>query len=172
MSARKLGEKQRELLHRPFGKVMRACDAAVKLKKAKKNVVSVGDICSFNLIEYGFIPHISIGDGKSLREKISTDITCAIKSNYQKEYHVKNHAGTLNDSAMLILEFALLDKQGCYIEVDGEEDLLALAAMMKCKTGEIVVYGQPGQGMVYVKIDSKVKARAKAVFDKMKVVKK
>ena len=37
--------------------------------------------------------------------------------------------------------------------------------MMKCKTGEIVVYGQPGQGMVYVKIDSKVKARAKAVFD-------
>lgn len=167
MRARKLLEEQRELLHRPFGKVMRACDAAVKLRKEKGKVVSVGDICSFNLIEHGFVPHISIGDGKSLREKIDDKIPSAIKSHYLKEYHIKNCAGTLSENAMLVLEFAIADRQGSYIQVDGEEDLLALAAIMKCKVGDVVVYGQPGQGIVYVKVSQKAKKTAKGIYSKM-----
>jgi len=170
MQLKKLEREQRKLLHKPFGKIMRAQDIAHLLMKTRKKVVSVGDICSFGLIGEGVVPHISICDGKSLRRKVRAGITSKIREHYAKRYHIKNPRGTINEDALLIIGLALRDKQGSYIYVDGEEDLLALAAMMKCRKGNAVVYGQPGQGIVYVDINQKIKEKARRIFRKMDIV--
>ncbi|HRS26610.1 MAG TPA: hypothetical protein P5140_08740, partial [Methanofastidiosum sp.] len=41
-----------------------------------KRVISVGDVISKNLIDYGFCPELIIVDGMSLREEIGDEIDC------------------------------------------------------------------------------------------------
>ncbi|MCX8199922.1 MAG: GTP-dependent dephospho-CoA kinase family protein [Candidatus Micrarchaeota archaeon] len=175
MNVRVADGKLKMVLRKPFGKVMGARDAARLIMhmrgRAKGRVVSVGDICSLGLIDEGAIPTISICDGKSLRKKLGAHITRKIRRRYRKVYCVRNDAGTISESAMLAIESALAGNTQCYIHVDGEEDMLALAAIIKCRRGDVVVYGQPGEGLVYIKVGPAVKKRARAIFNRMKTIK-
>jgi len=53
------------------------------------------------------------------------------------------------------------------ITVDGEEDLLALPLLLILPEGSILMYGQPYEGMVVVKINSKVRKKAKDLMDRI-----
>jgi uncharacterized protein (UPF0218 family) len=44
--------------------------------------------------------------------------------------------------------------------VRGEEDLLTLAAIISAPEGSAIIYGQPGAGSVYVKVDKASKKKA------------
>jgi len=51
------------------------------------------------------------------------------------------------------------------IEVDGEEDLAALPAIVAAPDGASVVYGQPGEGMVRVAVTPESRAEARELFE-------
>jgi uncharacterized protein (UPF0218 family) len=49
--------------------------------------------------------------------------------------------------------------------VDGEEDLLALPIFALARDQSVVLYGQPLEGIVVVKIDNKLKEKAQDLLD-------
>jgi hypothetical protein len=51
--------------------------------------------------------------------------------------------------------------------VEGEEDLLTLVAVVEAPENSLVVYGQPREGLVVVKVDEKIKKRVKEIVDSM-----
>jgi len=84
---------------------------------------------------------------------------------------VKNPAGFITNEMFRVVEEAIKNKKG-KIFVDGEEDLAALVAMIVAPNGAIIIYGQPSEGMVFVKVDENIKKRAGADFSKMEEVNK
>jgi uncharacterized protein (UPF0218 family) len=56
--------------------------------------------------------------------------------------------------------------------VDGEEDLLTLIAVLNAPEKSLVVYGQPYEGIVVVKVTAKKKAEAMEILKAMKTASK
>ena len=61
------------------------------------------------------------------------------------------------------------DENHVHVVVDGEEDLLTLVAVLYAPEGSFVVYGQPYQGIIVVKVTPEKKAEAKALLNTMAV---
>ena len=52
--------------------------------------------------------------------------------------------------------------------VEGEEDLLTLVAVLKAPENSLVVYGQPHEGVVAVKVDKAIKEGIRKIIAAMK----
>ncbi|RNJ73418.1 MAG: DUF359 domain-containing protein, partial [Thaumarchaeota archaeon S14] len=76
-------------------------------------------------------------------------------------------AGTIADSALAALREALAAPRPVRLTVDGEEDLLAVPLCEMCEDGTVVAYGQPGEGMVIVRVGDGPRARARRVMKMM-----
>jgi uncharacterized protein (UPF0218 family) len=141
------------------------------LKNAKK-IISVGDATTDRLISFGIIPNVSVIDGKERRIKrahtnnpiLNPD---QIEKTIFKELKCSNEAGTISKKAVEVLEDALRISSPVRITVDGEEDLLALPLLLIIPEGSILMYGQPYEGLVVVKINSKVRKKAKDLMDRI-----
>ena len=53
------------------------------------------------------------------------------------------------------------------MNVDGEEDLLALPAVLSSPEKSIVVYGQPGEGIVLVRVSAQSKKQVSKFVEQM-----
>ena len=84
----------------------------------------------------------------------------------KRKLKTKNHAGTIEAQAREAVEHAILGG-GDLIEVDGEEDLLTIVAVQTSPSGSLVVYGQPNEGIVLVRVSEAKKAEAQAILDQM-----
>ncbi|HYA22476.1 MAG TPA: DUF359 domain-containing protein, partial [Thermoproteota archaeon] len=58
-----------------------------------------------------------------------------------------------------VMRGALSVGAGTVVIVEGEEDLLTLFAIDLSSGGDLVIYGQPGEGAVVVRVDDDVKKR-------------
>jgi len=74
-------------------------------------------------------------------------------------YSCSNPAGSITSDALRSLAKAVANPPAT-VRVNGEEDLLALPALLLCPPGGAVAYGQPGKGLVLVKADQKNKKKA------------
>jgi hypothetical protein len=100
-------------------------------------------------------------------EQRSRAQTYAFKA--KKRIKTKNPAGTIETKAREAVEHAI-HGGGDLIEVDGEEDLLTIVAVQTSPSGSLVVYGQPGEGIVLVRVSETKKAEAQAILDQMNKV--
>jgi len=132
------------------------------LKEKPECIISVGDMVSQNMLKYDIQPQIMIVDNKVMRQKSKP-----IKPTSGKLVSVKNLAGTLNPETWIVINRALKQKQPTQVLVDGEEDLLALVAVLEAPEGSLVVYGQPHEGVVVISADKKTKERVQKVVDSM-----
>ena len=69
---------------------------------------------------------------------------------------------------MLAIKEALEKNEHTHIIVTGEEDLLALMAVLYAPENALVVYGQPYSGIVVVKVTPEKKAKAENFLKAMK----
>lgn len=122
---------------------------------------------SQNMLKRGIQPQIIIVDNKVMREKSEP-----IKATVDKKVSVKNPAGTLTPETWVVINRALEQKQPTQVLVDGEEDLLALVAVLQAPEGSFVVYGQPHEGVVVVAVDKKIKERVQKTVDSMESIPK
>lgn len=76
--------------------------------------------------------------------------------------------GTISDESIKTVQAALAAPRPVRIMVDGEEDLFVLLVCDTYPDGTIVAYGQPGEGIVIVRIDSKVRDKAHDIIKSMK----
>ena len=53
------------------------------------------------------------------------------------------------------------------IFVDGEEDLLAIPAVLESPDNALVVYGQPSEGLVVVTVSPQTKSDVRKIMNRM-----
>jgi uncharacterized protein (UPF0218 family) len=126
-------------------------------------IISVGDIVSRNLHKININPQLTIIDNLSLRDQKLPKEPAVDKTIY-----VKNPQGTITNEAIVAIKEALEGNQHIHIVVDGEEDLLALIAVLYAPENSIVVYGQPYTGVVIIKATLEKKEQVKALLNSMK----
>ncbi len=142
---------------------------AVSLLKGKRNVVSVGDFCSGALLRGGIHPAVVIYDHRCLREPVRGALAARLDAYDGKALRVANPPGFITDGLVTTVRRVLQRGRG-KILVIGEEDLAALVVLIYARNGTPVVYGQPKRGMVLLEVDGELRAKARAIFGKMKRV--
>jgi len=143
----KLPESLRETLKKPLGKVYKS------LPDIDGDIVTVGDIVTKTVIENNITPKLSIFDLKTQR-----DIPVEINHTFKKIIKVKNPPGYISDEAIESIKYlSTIDDKDIALLVDGEEDLLALIVIKYFPIGTYVLYGQPNEGIVVLKIDNTLK---------------
>jgi uncharacterized protein (UPF0218 family) len=158
--------KDTQLLKRPFGTLIAEKDVTRRkissMLKSIKNIITVGDATTERLISFGITPHIAVIDGIEQRSKRDYSIHY-----YAKEMSCTNPAGKISKEAVDVLEKALETPPPVRVKVHGEEDLLALPLFTMAPKGSAVLYGQPLEGLVIVKITEKKEKQAKDLIDKI-----
>jgi hypothetical protein len=116
-------------------------------KEQPASIIAVGDTVSENLAKKHVLAKLSIIDNKCMRKNVRP-----IPLEAEKTFHVKNPPGTITEEAIEAVHEALRSNQRAKIVVEGEEDLLALIAIMNAPQESFVLYGQPREGIVVVKV--------------------
>ncbi|MGQ9538159.1 MAG: GTP-dependent dephospho-CoA kinase family protein [Candidatus Bathycorpusculaceae bacterium] len=163
---RKLKKPLGELIHGSFNETMDKLKALVEMEKPPC-VVSVGDVVSKNLTESHIHPHLLILDNKVMRSNIKP-----IPLQADEEKHVKNPPGTITFEALNAIQEAFKTNRKVKVIVEGEEDLLALAAVLHAPLNSIIVYGQPRKGIVMVKATQQKKAEVAEILKAMQTMAK
>jgi uncharacterized protein (UPF0218 family) len=154
----KLKEPIGTLIRGSFSETMKKLAEIVEREKPKA-IISVGDVVSKNLIENHIFPQLSIVDNRVMRKRIHP-----IQTKTEKIFHVKNPPGTITEEAATTIQEALKSNQHAKIVVDGEEDLLTLIAVLYAPQNSFVIYGQPHEGIVIVKVTPEKKVEVSEIL--------
>jgi len=157
-----LSEELRDKLKKPIGKIISDLN---ELNVNSKIVICVGDITSKVILKKGIKPKICIYDNKCARKEIKTPD--AIEKFNAEKINVKNPPGHLTEEVFNVLEKALSSNFNKKIFVDGEEDLVTLAAIDLAPVGSLIFYGQPSEGLVMVEVDKNIKDNIKNILERM-----
>lgn len=127
-------------------------------------VIAVGDVVTYHLVEAGTPPTVALVDGKTEREAVTEEIRDGVPD-ADREVQVESEPATVSEALLSALVDAIDATGTTVIDVVGEEDLATLPAVLAAPTGASVVYGQPGEGMVLVNVDSETRERARELAD-------
>lgn len=149
-------------LQQPIGKVL--TDQNLRdLKDTHPFITAVGDITTLTLFQEGLPPAIAVIDGRTQRHSLSQD---SLTDFFPLPLPVLiNEAGTITSQAATVYQNAvstyLSEKTTQLIMVQGEEDLLALPAMLLAPLYSLVLYGQQGIGIITTEITPEKKTYAR-----------
>jgi uncharacterized protein (UPF0218 family) len=152
----KLPTEVRPLLKRPLGKLFSNTAAAVEHIKRLRPVrlIAVGDVVAAGLLSAGLEPDVMAIDFKIMRAPANDKTKRAIDAHEVRTVRVKNPAGEITPELYAAFESVELPVK---IIVEGEEDLATLPAVLTAPIGAVVVYGQPGEGIVLVEVTEQKK---------------
>lgn len=158
---------EREALRIPFGSIYTDLDDIVVRLQKKPLIIAVGDVIANALLKKGLQASISIIDGKTRRNEI-IDNTAFEQAG--KQWKMTNTAGTINQQAVTCLQAAIetyaKTNQKQVLHVSGEEDLLAVPAVMLSPLHTVVLYGLFGKGVVAVEVSEQNKQDLQNLFRK------
>jgi uncharacterized protein (UPF0218 family) len=160
----KLPTEMRGELKAPLGPIY--TDAEALVADAGEPIVTVGDIVTYHLLEADRRPDVAVVDGKTKRERAERQVLNAVER-FEERIDVANPQSTITDDLLEALATALENDADTVIVVDGEEDLVALPAVIAVPEGGAVVYGQPDEGMVLVAVDADRKDRCRDLIERM-----
>jgi GTP-dependent dephospho-CoA kinase len=162
----KLKDPYGTLIQGTFNETM---DAMKKLMEEEKppKLISVGDVVSLNLHKHGIHPQLTIIDNKSLRSRTMPETV-----RVEKTVCVANPQGTITKEAVGAIREAIEKNEHTHIVIDGEEDLLTLIVVLYAPENSFVVYGQPHEGIVVVKVTAQKKAEVKKFLKAMEIFEK
>ena len=165
-----LPDELREKLKKPLGKLYYGSDCMEKLKadlKGDEKIIAIGDMVTYSAIKAGIVPDVAVVDEKTLRTKVSDEVIKCTRRPYFREIKVVNPPAKLTNRLLEAIEEALESLDPTRIFVDGEEDLATIPAIALAPISSIVIYGQPDEGVVAVKVTRSKKKLARKVLDKM-----
>jgi uncharacterized protein (UPF0218 family) len=115
-----------------------------------------GDRVTARALELGHPPLLGLVDYKTLRNE-PVPPTAFVALAARRRRRVVNPAGMLTERLRTAVR-EMLAVGGGLLEVDGEEDLGALALVEALPAGATVIYGIPGAGASFVTVDDRAKA--------------
>ena len=136
----------------------------IKQIYAENPVVTIGDATSEILINMGLVPFLQIVDGKEKRrerelpldDSIATHLSCV------------NPPGELTQESIDTIKKSFNSKPPIRVLVDGEEDLLVLPTCLFSPQNYVIMYGQPNEGLVIVRITNEVLEKVQNIVNSMK----
>lgn len=165
----KMPESLRPALQKPLGKIFKNEESLLRRIDTSKHtlIIAVGDIIVDSLLKNDIDPDVKVIDLRSRR--VRTDLFTEHRL-VKKGPSLINNPGTVNlKTAEIIKEkikLALYKKEKSWIVVEGEEDLLALPAILFAPIGSLVLYGHWEHGIIAVEIDEKIKNKVKIIIEK------
>jgi uncharacterized protein (UPF0218 family) len=145
-----LTDELRRILKKPMGQLFPNFEDAIKPIKKAKFFISVGDETTINLLNNDLIPNLAIIDNSIQRKRHNIKI-----HDYTTNvFNVNNPPGTITDQLWETIGLAIkksADKSQIII-IDGEEDLAVLPATLLAPEDGIILYGQPNEGLVFLKV--------------------
>jgi len=169
-------ESLRPTLQKPLGKIYKTTRQVIvgaNLDSPKKPVmiIAVGDIIVDSLLKSGIDPDVKIIDFRSRRKR--TDLfTRSDPFRYiKKGQTLYNNPGTINLKTAEVLkkmirQRSVLRPYNSWLVVEGEEDLLALPAILFAPLNALVLYGHWQLGIIAVEVDEKIKNKARNIVKK------
>ena len=181
-------ESLRPVLQKPLGQVFKDEKSLLQCINTLKHImiIAVGDIIVDSLLKTGIDPDVKIIDFRSRRKK-RTDLFAKLQ-HIQKGPSLINKPGTINlktaeklkqliqSNLSLRAKRSNLDKEIAssssaprddrWLVIDGEEDLLALPAILFAPLNSLVLYGHWQHGIIAVEVNEKMKNKALSIIDK------
>lgn len=163
-----LPDRLRPVLRRPLGDLVSGSNInlahvlpEIVQKENPTKLILIGDSVSRQASEAGIVPDVMVIDNLEKRGK-------AREYAYPRSrvIRAKNQPGTIEQDARVAVERAIRGEANL-VEIDGEEDLLALIAVLAAPNGSLVVYGQPDEGIVLVRVSHGRKAEAERILEQM-----
>ena len=105
------------------------------------------------MIEFDLIPSLQIIDNLEKREKRTSPLI----TNDTIELSIVNPAKEITPQSIDLIKKSFTLKPPVRINVEGEEDLLVLPVCIYAPENAIVMYGQPNEGLVIVKITPEIR---------------
>jgi hypothetical protein len=172
-----LPEGLREAFKEPFGPVFTDARALLETIEGSGALVAVGDVVTYHLLEAGRRPDVAVLDGYTERTPVAAEIEAGTDTGaYDTHLRIENPAATLTAGVLDAVADALAGtgKEGdsetaehTVIDIEGEEDLVTVPAIVAAPEGASVVYGQPGEGMVLVPVEEDTRQRARELLEGM-----
>ncbi|MGC9210245.1 MAG: GTP-dependent dephospho-CoA kinase family protein [Acidilobus sp.] len=124
-----------------------------------RKVICVGDVVSRYCLSSGRPPDVIVIDGKTRRQEMA-DAASQVSVEHFEKLVLDNPAGGISPAAIEALCDAMKRPSRSLVVVRGEEDMLALAALMCAEPGSLVIYGIPGKGASLVVVDQAIAREA------------
>ncbi len=157
-------EEMKERLREPIGELVTGGDPDEVTERLKKTieeikppiVIAVGDYVSSKLHKHDVKVDIYIVDGKI--ERIGKPVEPVNLENIVESI---NEAGTISPSSSEKLHELIHSPEAwpIILKINGEEDLLALSAILSSPDNSVIVYGQPKKGAVLVRVDESIRRK-------------
>ncbi len=125
-------------------------------------IITVGDRTTEKMIEFSLIPSLQIIDGQEKRAKREPP-----RLSNATELTVDNPAAEISPQSIEIIKQAFTMQPPVRISVNGEEDLLVIPVCIYAPENAIVLYGQPNEGLVIVKITPEIRIKTQKLLDSM-----
>ncbi len=163
----RLVDSLRATFQKPFGPILQTQDLP-KHVKSDDTLVCIGDLVSRTAIFIGLAPKIIIVDFQTERKPLDPDLEAELRRYGRVVIRVRNEPATVSNELYAAVVQALRAAGPVRIEVEGEEDLAGLPVFAEAATGTVVLYGMPGQGVVFVRLDEAMRARARDLLSMMR----
>ncbi|HYA54667.1 MAG TPA: DUF359 domain-containing protein, partial [Thermoplasmata archaeon] len=126
-----------------------------------------GDRVTARAIELDHVPLVGIVDFKTQRNE-PIDPALFEPLARRRRVRVRNPPGLLTERLRVAVR-ELVRSGGGLIEVDGEEDLGSLALVESLPAGATVIYGIPGAGVSFVRVDAVAKEHVRNLIAQMEL---
>ncbi len=119
-----------------------APESIIRVRSEYENpfLITVGDVVTMNTIRYWKVPNLAFMDLKTRRTVgVGMEVT-----GFDKVINIVNKPATLSIDVINTVRDAVKDALSglrVLIQVDGEEDLLAIPAVLMAPKGSVVLYG-------------------------------
>lgn len=172
MRTLRLPEELRSLLKNPLGRLCRGngldCVESMRSElQAAKKIAAVGDMTTYFLLEASIVPDLAIVDNKTKRMPVPDEVVRSLMRDGYRTVEVKNPAATLTKELIDQIRASLKGEERVKIVVEGEEDLATLPAILFAPLGSAVVYGQPSEGNVLVRVTPEKKKDIEDLMNQM-----
>ena len=129
-------------------------------------VITVGDVVTYTLLKLRLDINVAVVDYKTKRSEVIFE---DIKKFGDIVFKVKNPPGTITPELWRAVRDAIESKKRTRIDVEGEEDLAVIPAVLFAPQGAIVIYGMPNTGLVILKVKDEDKKSAMEIIKRMEV---
>jgi uncharacterized protein (UPF0218 family) len=158
-------EELKERVRKPLGRLIHGTPGETssilidELRKVSGKIIAVGDRVSRELSALGVRVDVYIIDDRIERQSVEP-----FTMRGAVELRCENEPGTISEDAYAAIRDAVNMNEPVVVRVRGEEDLLALVAIIEAPIGSLVIYGQPRMGVVLVDVDEKAKQNALSIL--------
>ena len=132
-------------------------------------IVAVGDVCVQTLLELGIRPAVAVVDGMTKRSPLALEEQVS-DVGWDQVLNCVNPTAMISADLIAVCRRAVYSEGTVLIKVEGEEDLAPVPLHLMLPLDAVLVYGQPGEGVVLRISDELVKERCREMLAAFEVV--